>query len=519
MLKNSYSTRNLGIPSSIILNNYSIQNLIINPKEIDPYYDISIGPEDNYIKKQNILSHSPSAQKLPLKSYNSFNFKPINLFDKNSILLTNPSVNNINEFRISEFSDTTKNKNKTIIIPIKKLIFDKKNQIESHPKDSVSRNKLKKENNNSIYKKYINNKFLFKKTNKILRKPMSQSYSNYFKNVLINDKYKKNEKKEIHQKNSLFKQKKVELNNTKILYIQPKILNNLREFLFREEIGKGTFGKIFSVIWKKNNKYYAMKKEILNDYEEVKKRKYNCQIIQNFIKKTGNNGVINLYGNICFKNKNKIDIITNNNNNDIQKIKVNEYVFYELMEKAERDWNKEINIRSQYNLYYKEKELINIIKQLVLTLSLLQKFHITHRDIKPQNILVLNGQYKLCDFGEIRVLQRDGLIVQRVRGSELYMSPILFQGLHNNFIQVRHNTYKSDVFSLGMCLFYAASLTYSGVDSIRELNDMNEIKKIIFDYLGNRYSEKLIFLILDMLEIDENKRQSFIQLEGKVMNL
>ena len=51
--------------------------------------------------------------------------------------------------------------------------------------------------------------------------------------------------------------------------------------------------------------------------------------------------------------KNKIDIITNNNNNDIQKIKVNEYVFYELMEKAERDWNKEINIRSQYNLYYK----------------------------------------------------------------------------------------------------------------------------------------------------------------------
>ena len=227
MLKNSYSTRNLGIPSSIILNNYSIQNLIINPKEIDPYYDISIGPEDNYIKKQNILSHSPSAQKLPLKSYNSFNFKPINLFDKNSILLTNPSVNNINEFRISELSDTTKNKNKTKIIPIKKLIFDKKNQIESHPKDSVSRNKLKKENNNSIYKKYINNKFLFEKTNKILRKPMSQSYSNYFKNVLINDKYKKNEKKEIHPKNSLLKQKKVKLNNTKILYIQPKILNNL----------------------------------------------------------------------------------------------------------------------------------------------------------------------------------------------------------------------------------------------------------------------------------------------------
>ena len=188
------------------------------------------------------------------------------------------------------------------------------------------------------------------------------------------------------------------------------------------------------------------------------------------------------------------------------------------MEKAERDWDKEINIRSQYELYYTEKELLNIIYQLITTLSLLQKYHITHRDIKPQNILVSNGNYKLCDFGEIRVLKRDGLIVQRVRGSELYMSPILFYGLHNNLIQVKHNTYKSDVFSLGMCLFYAASLTYGGVDSIRELSDMNEIKKIIFNYLGKRYSQNLILLILAMIEVDENKRPNFIELEKQLSN-
>jgi len=161
---------------------------------------------------------------------------------------------------------------------------------------------------------------------------------------------------------------------------------------------------------------------------------------------------------------------------------------------------------------------MNIINQLISTLSLLQKNHITHRDIKPQNILVSKGQYKLCDFGEIRVLKRDGLIVQRVRGSELYMSPILFNGLHNNLIQVKHNTYKSDVFSLGMCLFYAASLSYGGVDSIRELDDMNEIKSIIYNYLGARYSEKLIKLLFLMLEVDENKRHNFIQLEQKLKN-
>ena len=129
--------------------------------------------------------------------------------------------------------------------------------------------------------------------------------------------------------------------------------------------------------------------------------------------------------------------------------------------------------------------------------------------------MVFKGIYKLCDFGEIRVLERDGLIVQRVRGSELYMSPILFNGLHKKLIQVKHNTYKSDVFSLGMCLFYALSLTYSGVDSIREISDMNIIREILFKFLGKRYSSNLILFILSMLEVDEKKRDNFIELEKK----
>ena len=513
MLVNSNSTNKLSIPNSIILNNYSIQNLIITPNNFDNYYQIPGAPHEYYKQNYNQSSFSPSPKKSPL-NFDSLYLNQIYLTENKPILTAKPSYGKLNTLRISSPPFISRNGNNQKIFPLTNIKIEKDNTIrERHPQDSVSKSKQKKNYKNRKNNDTDFNKINFTRNSIILKTSISQEHLFIPKKVLET----KDDKVVPFPRNNLSKKKK--LQNTKIIYLQPKDLVNLKEFLFGKEIGKGTFGKIFSVKWKKNNKYYAMKKEILNDYEEVKKRKYNCQIIQNFIKKTGNNGVINLYGNLCFKNKNKIDIITNNNNNDIQKIKVNEYVFYELMEKAERDWNKEINIRSQYNLYYKEKELINIIKQLVLTLSLLQKFHITHRDIKPQNILVLNGQYKLCDFGEIRVLQRDGLIVQRVRGSELYMSPILFQGLHNNFIQVRHNTYKSDVFSLGMCLFYAASLTYSGVDSIRELNDMNEIKKIIFDYLGNRYSEKLIFLILDMLEIDENKRQSFIQLEGKVMNL
>ena len=211
--------------------------------------------------------------------------------------------------------------------------------------------------------------------------------------------------------------------------------------------------------------------------------------------------------------------ITNNINNEMKNIQVNEFIYYELMEKAERDWDKEINIRSQYQLYYTEQEIINIINQLISTLSLLQKNHITHRDIKHQNILIINGHYKLCDFGEIRIMKGKGLVVQRIRGSELFMSPILFYGLRANLIQVKHNTYKSDVFSLGMCLLYAATMHFDGTDEIREMFDMNMIRLTLEKYLKERYSKKFISLLCYMLETNEDLRPDFEQLEEKIDNL
>ena len=45
---------------------------------------------------------------------------------------------------------------------------------------------------------------------------------------------------------------------------------------------------------------------------------------------------------------------------------------------------------------------------------------------------------------------------------------------------------------------------------------MKKIREILFHYLSKRYSHQLISFILSMLEIDENKRQNFIQLEEKL---
>ena len=281
-------------------------------------------------------------------------------------------------------------------------------------------------------------------------------------------------------------------------FLEPGEQIDLKEYELLGEIGKGSFGKIYKVKWKVNQKYYALKSEVLDDEKDINSRLNRGRAMRNFVQSTGCQGVVNILGSYQIK-------------------RGRDFHYFELMELCEGDFEQEIKLRSNFGSYYSEGELDNIIKQLISTLSFLQKRHITHRDIKPQNILISNGKYKLCDFGDIRVMQRDGLVIQRIRGSELYMSPILFNALRRGLQKVEHNTYKSDVFSLGMCLFYAACLSFDGPVEIREINDMNMKMQILNKYLSARYSQKLIRIFYLMLLTEESDRPDFIQLENAIL--
>lgn len=270
----------------------------------------------------------------------------------------------------------------------------------------------------------------------------------------------------------------------------------LSEFITVNRIGEGSEGTISAVKWKKNNKIYALKKSeiIYDDVAKDRKQLYAC--LKSFIDESGNNGVIKIYG----------SLLTDNH--------FGTYYFYELMEKADKDWEQEILKRQKNNMFYQEYELMNMFSHLIKTFSALQLRNMTHRDIKPQNIMMVNGTLKICDFGNAKLLKKEGgLIIQKIRGSELFLSPIAFKGLHSGMQSIKHNTFKSDVFSLGMCFFFAASLRLDGLNFIREIYDMKIIKKVLNKYLGKRYSQNLINLILSMLQIEENKRPDFIQLE------
>ena len=526
---------------------------------------INISPQNNlYGQKQNLSGikiqninnniYNRYFQYNPFLNRNySISFGNNNNFNLNQFYRQNSSLLNTSNFNTNAISNNTHIHSNTIVNTstlnnsiiydnnsnlLYSMIFKRNNQNDFYSPQTQKANnelikmKLRRTNENylnnhhelispnmsnkTLYKNYIQNinyntiiqnqnninknlqYFVNNKKNKIEKiekiEPMTK---NNLTNKIINNQQNNNNLMKIDNLSQLLSPVKSMSNITKNINNEdPKDNFDPNEFTIIKRIGEGTYGKIYLTQWKKNNRKYAMKKEIIRGSESIKKNKEKTKIVNNFIKKTGSKGVIKIYG-------------------DLVKKKGKENYYYVIMEIADRDWEMELFERQKYKQFYTEKELFKVMNQLIKTLSLLQKNHITHRDIKPQNVLISKGIYKISDFGEARTLKREGVIVSRVRGTELYMSPILFQGLRLKLFQVSHNTFKSDVFSLGMCIFYASTLTFNSLCDIRELNDMELIKKKLINYLNTRYSFKLIDILYEMLQIEENDRPDFITLEKK----
>ena len=100
-----------------------------------------------------------------------------------------------------------------------------------------------------------------------------------------------------------------------------------------------------------------------------------------------------------------------------------------------------------------------------------------------------------------------------LRGTELYMSPLLFNGLRTGRVDVKHNLYKSDVYSFGLSLLYASTTDNKSLYDIRQFIDMEEVKEYLKKVLNKEYSNKFIYLLGLMLEIHEKNRPDFIELE------
>ena len=372
--------------------------------------------------------------------------------------------------------------------------------------------------NNKEVNKNINKKRIMRFDRMLSQKEIKEN--NILKNIQNNKKERKEKEVKILLKENDNLLKEIEKtrneNKNKMQYQISEITSstnfNSDNFNILRQIGQGSFGKIFEVE-DKYHRHFALKKIIAYSLKEVDIIKTEYNILYSL-----QNLEIDLIGIYGIETR-KLDRTT--------------YAINVLMELAKCDWEQEIKKRSSIKNYYTERELVIILKKLVKTFSRLQKANVSHRDIKPQNILVCSGEdnlnLKIADFGEAkRIINKNGgdnnTIKQTIRGTELYMSPILFNSLRNKMIYkyTKHNTFKSDVFSLGYCILLASSLSYQLLCEIRELKAMKEIEKMVEVYINKGigfYSEKYWNIIFNMLELDEKNRPDFIELEKIVEDL
>ena len=85
--------------------------------------------------------------------------------------------------------------------------------------------------------------------------------------------------------------------------------------------------------------------------------------------------------------------------------------------------------RSEETRLLPEKAGRSVTRQLCHALDYLHKSGITHRDLKPDNILIANGEpltVKLSDFGLSKVVKEDGSVLKTFCGTLLYCAPEVY---------------------------------------------------------------------------------------------
>ena len=486
--------------------NHSVKEVHKNiscEKDIDSSRMASLKTRDGNTEKTKNKNVSTKKTKQIISSPSKKNVKKkeSNLIKTEKYSKKNSNDEEENELVSSKkFSSSNDLKTKNFISNAFNPINKNNNKIEIKHDRIIIGKKMKK--NRTSHKNY----FAHKKSNSPENdsKRIFNKIKNYYKDNKNNkNHYQKNinninQKKNNNQRNN---------NNNKKNYTQELHLKNYYNIDFDSEkytviklLGKGAFGKTYLVKDPDTNEEFALKKIIINDQNELNENENEYNLIYNLILENPYLNIVKIFG------------------MQLKKLDKYNYALYILMEAANCDFESELINRSDKRAFFTETQLLTILNYLVETFAFLQKCGISHRDVKPQNILCFGDKgYKISDFGEARrkynLFIDEDTLKQTLRGTELYMSPILFKALHCCTNDIEYNSFKSDVFSLGMCFFLASCLSYNALYELRESDTDRKVEFTINKHLGRRYSKNYNRLLINMLKINEKDRPDFIELQ------
>ena len=296
---------------------------------------------------------------------------------------------------------------------------------------------------------------------------------------------------------------------------------NLEDYDVISQIGQGKMSKILCVKETDSYSFYAMKKEIFPN--ETQKDKIVSQLKTQFVLSQ------------------ETDFITK-----IYKIHVSNDEISVLQELAVNNWESEMVSNKKMKKIYTEEELISIIYQIADALDVMHSHNFAHFNINPNNVVIFKDKvYKLCDFGSIKQISQEHFSISFDELMEnKFISPQINAIIQRCFAKKINlvnskeiNFAKNDIFALGLVIIYSMlngsdcrimNYDFVGIDLIqfrKATKAHRYIKTTIAKYLeypnkinmDNKgvvaYSDKLEFLLMKMLSIDENERPTAAEIK------
>ena len=182
----------------------------------------------------------------------------------------------------------------------------------------------------------------------------------------------------------------------------------------------------------------------------------------------------------------------------------NIYIKLPRMEKSLRDV---LNECKEMSRVIPESILVKNLYTLASGLEYLHNKRIAHRDIKPENILIdAQGDVKIADVGSaVLTTEEETTIINKSGfGTAVYLSP---EGIYKAKDLKKTDYHKCDMWSLGAVMFELCSYR-----RISGSQDQVVIQKELVSLEG-KYSQTLIDLISELLQIDPSKRKTATQVK------
>jgi serine/threonine protein kinase len=286
---------------------------------------------------------------------------------------------------------------------------------------------------------------------------------NHIKNTLSNDF-------ETKENNKIDQTPRFPRLSTKALF---SVDINITDFEKIKILGKGSFGKVLLVRYKRNNELYALKilqKEMIRRKQQISHTKTERIILE----KMQNPFIVSLK--YAFQTEENLYLVTDF-------LQGGELCYHLRKEKR-----------------FSEPKMKFYVCQIILAIEHLHKNNIIYRDLKPENILFdKEGNIKVTDFGLSKIINNENNRAYTICGTPEYLAPeILMQKGYDKSV---------DWWSLG-------ALVYEMLVGVSPFKTKNNKLINIGTYLKNveipvGISEAAGSLIRGLLQVETQKRLGY----------